>query len=53
LPSKRSAQEDLKAIMKGVKDVNREEETICETREGLKGEVCEFIDEYEGRARAK
>ena len=48
-----SAQEDLKAIMKGVKDINKEKDTLRETREELKKEVCEFIDEREGRAREK
>ena len=39
--------------MKGVKEINREKETLGETREEIKKEVCEFIDEREGRARAK
>lgn len=35
--------------MYGVKVVNREKETLRETREELKREVCEFIDGHEGR----
>ena len=49
----KSAQEDLKAIMKSVKDANEEKETLRETREGLKRETCELIDEREGRAKEK
>ena len=48
-----SVQEDLKAIMKGVKDANEEKEKLRETREGLKRETCELIDEREGRAKGK
>ena len=49
----KSAQEDLKAIMGGVKDINKEKEAMRETQEELKGEICEFIDEREGRPKKK
>ena len=45
----KSAQEDLKAVMKGVKESNKEKEALRETQAELKKEVCELIDEREGR----
>ena len=45
----KSAQEDLKAVMKGVKDINKEKGTVRETQAELQKEVCEHVDEREGR----
>jgi hypothetical protein len=45
----KSAREDLKAIMKGVKEINKEKEGLRETQAELKKEVCEYIDEREKR----
>ncbi|MFL6228169.1 MAG: hypothetical protein ACJ741_05265 [Pyrinomonadaceae bacterium] len=47
----KSAQEDLKAIMDGVKDIDKEKDAIRQTREELKREICEFIYEREGRPK--
>lgn len=49
----KSAQEDLKATMEGVKDVNKKKDALREAQEELKRETCEFINERERRARAK